>query len=342
MNFKNSCFVITASIILMNGSSLFAYEHNWDQFADISKIEGPDACIECHISTGKVWEGMHHFTTFRDMPRSDRAREIADNLGVKRIKTESLCLSCHFTSMMTETGRTKPVAGISCESCHGAGKDWMNVHNDYGTGMTRNTETDEHRQMRIAKSEEAGMIRPAHLFAWASNCYSCHTVPQEKLVNMGGHPAGSKFELVSWSQGEMRHNVWHSSGQNNVSASAEQKRVMYVTGLALDLAYALNGLAKATEEADYAVTMAKRAKVAMIRLEKVASQVTLPEVDKILAMSENISLTLNNESALMQAANQIAEAVKKFSESYDGSTLAGIDSLIPSVEQYRGTPARHN
>ena len=79
------------------------------------------------------------------------------------------------------------------------------------------------------------MIRPSSLYRLAKNCYSCHVVPQEDLVNKGGHPAGSAFELVSWSQGEVRHNTWHSKGKENVPASAARKRMLYLVGLGVEL-----------------------------------------------------------------------------------------------------------
>ncbi len=52
------------------------------------------------------------------------------------------------------------------------------------------------------------MIRLHAIYDLAKTCYGCHVVPQEDLVNKGGHRAGSAFELVSWSQGEVLHNTW--------------------------------------------------------------------------------------------------------------------------------------
>ena len=54
-------------------------------------------------------------------------------------------------------------------------------------------------------------------------------------MNKGGHKAGSSFELVSWSQGEVRHNTWHSKGKENVPASAARKRMLYLVGLGVEL-----------------------------------------------------------------------------------------------------------
>ena len=91
---------------------------------DPAAVVGPDACGECHKTSVAAWNLTHHATTFRELPRSDEAKEITGNLGIKRIKAESDCLTCHFTSGM-DGDRVKPIAGISCESCHGAGRDWI-------------------------------------------------------------------------------------------------------------------------------------------------------------------------------------------------------------------------
>lgn len=303
---------------------------------DPEKVMGPDACAECHKDTHALWQETHHFKTFRSMPRSDEASAIADKMGIKRVKKESVCLTCHFTTRM-KGDKEKPIAGISCESCHGAAKDWIKTHADYGgASVNRESEAPDHRMERIAASEAAGMIRPERLYALAENCFQCHTVPLEELVNVGGHPAGSNFELVSWSQGEVRHNVWFSGGQGNPEASAERKRMMYVVGRALDLEYALRGVAISTENATYAKTMAKRAALAKNHLAKVIELVSIPEVEEMLTAADGVELKLNNEAALLEAADRVASATQAFVMSADGGALAAIDGLIPSPDQYKG------
>ena len=84
-------------------------------------------------------------------------------------------------------------------------------------------------------------------------------MPQEDLVNKGGHRAGSAFELVSWSQGEVRHNTWYSKGKDNVPASAARKRMLYLVGLGVELETALRAVGKATARKPYAFEMARRA-----------------------------------------------------------------------------------
>lgn len=301
---------------------------------DPAKVMGPDACGECHKTSAAAWKGTTHAKTFKSLPRSKKAKKIAKNLGIKRIKAESDCLSCHFTSA-AKAGKVKPIAGIVCESCHGAGRDWIKLHSDYGgKDVTREKEDPAHKKERYAKSEAAGMIRPAQLYDVAANCFGCHTVPNERLVNVGGHPAGSKFELVSWIHGEVRHNVWYSKENNE--ASAPRKRLMYVVGLMLDYEYGLRGVAKATKKAKYAKAMARRASRAKKALAKVAKAVQTPEIAEILATAKGATLMLNNEAALTAAADKVAAAARRFIETHDGSKLAAVDSLVPGAKKYKG------
>ena len=305
-----------------------------DLHMDPQLVKGADACGECHKESVAAWKLSHHSTTFKDMPRSEAAADIAKKMGIKRIKSESDCLSCHFTSAVVEE-KVRPVAGISCESCHGAGANWIDVHSSFGgKDDTAETETAAHREQRYAASEAAGMIRPTDLYALAANCYSCHTVPNEKLVNVGGHPAGSKFELVRWSQGEVRHNLWYTKDNNE--APLERRRMLYVIGKMIDLEYALRGVAKATQNAGYAKSMAKRAQTAIAWLKKINQTQNISEIDAILADIATVKLRLNNEEQLMAAAAKVAAHAESFADNRDGEALSGIDSLLPTADKYRG------
>jgi hypothetical protein len=196
---------------------------------DTAKIVGPNACAECHKQEVEAWKGTHHFKTFRELPRNAEANEIADKMGVRRVKSESLCLNCHFT-VQKKNDKDEPIAGISCESCHGAAKDWVKVHSGF-SGKKEKTETRAEEEARWKLSESKGMIRTHAIYDLAKTCYGCHVVPEEDLVNKGGHRAGSAFELVSWSQGEVLHNTWYSKGKDNVPASAERNLMLYLVGL---------------------------------------------------------------------------------------------------------------
>ncbi len=307
---------------------------------DHTDIVGPDECAECHKAETEVWRGTHHFATFREMPRRREATEIARNMGLRRIKEGSLCLDCHFTTTQTRRGGPREaISGISCESCHGPAKDWVKVHSEY-SGLKEGQETPQQISARWAASERAGMIRPGNMAAWARNCLSCHVVPQEDLVNRGGHPAGSAFELVSWSQGEIRHNVWYNDGRRNEQASVETQRKMFVIGRAVELEVALRAVGRATQRAEYAVEMAKRADTARRAVAQLARILDVGELAAMARAGQTAQLKLNNATALNRAADQVARATDQLADRYDGSSFGAIDRYLPQPAQYKGRPAR--
>ncbi len=307
---------------------------------DPKLVEGPENCGQCHKAAVNSWRKTKHFAGFRKLTRRKEARAIAKKMGIKRIKRDSLCLNCHFTSK-PKGKRVRPIAGVSCESCHSPAKNWMVVHQSFGgKGATKESETPAHRKERLAKMKAAGMIRPQNIYALAANCFQCHTVPFEKLVNVGGHTPGSKFNLVSWSQGEVRHNYIATKEKKNLEASSKRKRVLFMVGKAVELEYNLRGVAKATKKATYAVKMARRAKAAMEKFKEVAKLVSTPEVKEILAVADGVKLKLNNEKALLAAADKISKAAQKLAAGYDGGSWGAIDSIIPKPAEYRGKPAK--
>jgi hypothetical protein len=303
--------------------------------SDPAKVVGPNACAECHKQEAEAWKDTHHFKTFREMPRRKEANEIAERMGVQRIRSESLCLTCHYTVQQKES-RKQPIAGISCESCHSAGEDWIKVHSQF-SGKTEKTETKAEAEARLKLADSKGMIRPSAVYQLAKNCYGCHVVPQEDLVNKGGHPAGSAFELVSWSQGEVRHNTWHSKGKGNVPASAARKRMLYLVGLGVELETGIRAVSRATARKRYAFEMAKRVDQARKQLAAAAKAAPdVPEIAKMVEFAYSAGLKLNNERFLSAAADGVSKLLASIAEKYDGSTMAGLDSLIPAPDKFKG------
>jgi hypothetical protein len=303
------------------------------------KVAGPNECAECHKKETAAWQNTHHFSTFRGLPQSKEAKEIGDKMGVKRLKADSLCLGCHFT-VKTEGSKPKAIAGISCESCHGAGKDWFKVHSNF-SGKKEGQETKAEIAARWDKAETSGMIRPGKIYTLAKNCFSCHLVPNEELVNVGGHAAGSAFELVSWSQGEVRHNSWYNKGKANPEASVERKRMLFLVGRIVELETALIGVSKATVKKDYALKMAKRANNARKVVAKLAEILPeAPELAEIAKVAGGAKLKLNNEAALTEAAGQVSVLGLKFASAYDGTAFSAIDKYLPTPDKYKGTATR--
>jgi hypothetical protein len=309
--------------------------------SDPTKIVGPNACAECHKQEAEAWKDTHHFKTFREMPRRKEANEIAEKMGVQRIRSESVCLTCHYTVQQKES-REQPIAGISCESCHSAGEDWIKVHSQF-SGKTEKTETKAEAEARWKLAEAKGMIRPSSLYLLAKNCYGCHVVPQEDLVNKGGHPAGSAFELVSWSQGEVRHNTWRSKGKENVPAGAARKRMLYLVGLGVELETGIRAVSRATARRLYAFEMAKRVDRARKQLAVAAKAAPgVPEIAQMVEYAYSAGLKLNNERALTTAADGVSKLLASITAKYDGSTMAGLDALIPGPDKFKGKAREAN
>jgi hypothetical protein len=315
--------------------TIFGFAADITVASDPARIVGPNACAECHKQEAEAWKGSHHFKTFREMPRRKEANKIAEKMGVKRIRAEGLCLTCHYT-VQEKDSRKRPIAGISCESCHSAGENWIKVHSQF-SGKTEKTETKAEREARWKLAESKGMIRPSSLYRLAKNCYGCHVVPQEDLVNKGGHPAGSAFELVAWSQGEVRHNTWHSKGKQNVPAGAARKRMLYLVGLGVELETGLRAVGRATARKLYAFAMARRVDRARKQLAAAAKAApNVPEIAKMVEYAYSAGLKLNNERFLTAAADGVSKLVAGIAEKYDGSTMGGLDSLIPTPDKFKG------
>jgi len=300
------------------------------------KVVGYETCSKCHAAEIETWKKTPHHETFLTLHRNPEAKVIADKLGIQSFKSDSRCIQCHYT-MQEKEGHLEAISGISCESCHGGARDWVNVHSDYGgANITRDQETAEHRLQRLRQSIAGGMRNPINVYLLAQSCYRCHTVPDEELVNVGGHKAGSlDFEIVAWSQGMVRHNFVRSSGKTNDPSSTERLRQMFVAGLIADLEFSLRSTAKATQKAEFGVTSAKRAKRAADRLKSAQQKLQQPLLDEVLAIFDSVKLKINNQQSLEEAADKINKLGIKFAATVSGSQLEPIDNYIPKPDRWK-------
>jgi len=302
---------------------------------DPAKIVGSDQCAKCHDKEVQRWMRTPHVATFDTLHRTPAAKEIADRLGLPSIKRNDTCVQCHYTRQQ-QNGRLRVVEGVSCESCHGAAADWLNFHADYGgENVTRQMETSDHHRQRIELSIARGMNNPHNVYLIAKQCYNCHTVPNERLVNVGGHVAGSaSFELVAWSQGIVRHNYLRTDGAANAQGTPAQLRVLYVVGVLADLEYSLRASAAATEKATFGVTSAQRAARMKQRLHEIQRLVNEPLLAPAIEAVSTVELRLGNSAMLIEAADKVAEAAYTFADQADGDRLTPLDPLLPRPEQY--------
>jgi hypothetical protein len=306
------------------------------QVADPAKIVGSDACAKCHQQEVQQWMRTPHFATFDTLHRLPEAKQIAERMGLRSIKRGEVCTQCHYTEQ-NQGGRLRVMAGVSCESCHGGAADWVAVHADYGgEGVTKAAESPEHREQRLKESIALGMNNPHNIYLIARQCFDCHTVPHESVVNQGGHLAGSQdFELVAWSQGVVRHNFLRTGGTVNGALSPAELRVMYVVGVLTDLEYSLRAVASATQKATFGTTNAQRAARMKQRLHEVQKLINEPLIQPAIEAVAAVELRLNNKPAILAAADVVGKAAFAFAEQADGNRFAALDPLIPQPAQYK-------
>ena len=115
------------------------------------KLVSPERCKECHESSFEVWENTGHAAGFRvrsgfkarnpdtpELHKRSAAKEIYKSLGLRTTKRGSdemtpACLECHYTPELNR-GDLRAGDGVTCESCHGPARDWVDGHSDYGVG----------------------------------------------------------------------------------------------------------------------------------------------------------------------------------------------------------------
>jgi hypothetical protein len=94
---------------------------------------GAKKCSLCHKKPEQgeqypIWEKGPHAKAY-EVLGSDKAKEVGAALGIDDPQSSPKCLKCHSTAYyFTEarvTDKIEVSEAISCESCHGPGKDYM-------------------------------------------------------------------------------------------------------------------------------------------------------------------------------------------------------------------------
>jgi hypothetical protein len=84
--------------------------------------------------------------------------------------------------------------------------------------------------------------------------------------------------------------------------------------------------------------MAKRVDRARKQLAIAATAApNVPEIAKMVEFSHSAGLKLKNDRNLTVAADGVSKLLVSITEKYDGSTMAGLDSLIPGSDKFKGT-----
>jgi len=265
--------------------------------ASAAENVGPDECKDCHGAEYKVWESTPHAESYKDIHKRDLADKVTEAVGERSMKRSDTCGQCHYTQAPKKAGgRTGNNFGPSCESCHGPGSEYINIHNVYGPkGTKKADESAEHKNKRYEDSVAAGMRWPrwrkdipampaSQNYAVAQNCFNCHGMARDTLdgdtagkMLDAGHPLNPDFELVKYSQGQVRHRFYESQSENPEMTPAELSR-FFVTGQAASLVQAANAMSK-TSHAKYVAAQEARAAKAKAAL----GALGMAEADALIA-----------------------------------------------------------
>lgn len=312
------------------------------------RIVGPDAfagsCNECHKIESRSWAMTAHQQSFDTMHTTEAAKAIAEKMGERSIKRSELCASCHYTTKFDR--RPKPMWGVSCESCHGGARDFVDLHphvagditlRSMQPGHSKEKETDEQRRARLKLAAQHGMVHTGMVYAMARTCVECHLVPNAKLVDVGGHPTDEDFEIVAWMNGSVRHNfVSSEDGKTNMPMSAERKRLFYVVGTMVDLEVTIKCFEMTKNPGPFKDAMVRRANRLIDRIDAIRAVTPLDAFDEVLGQ---LPPRFTPEAHVVAGLSEkLGEVTRTFADAHDGSELHKIDALLPDETHTVGQP----
>ena len=159
MTYKKLLVVLSILVLLVALSSInFAAEGK-------HKYGGVAICKGCHSNDAvggteyNTWKDKAHAGAYESLA-SDHSKEVAIKAGIEGDPQEAdECLKCHVTAWECEDLREatwKKEDGVGCESCHGAGKDYMpmNIMKDHDAAVENGLLTaDEARCLECHNDE---------------------------------------------------------------------------------------------------------------------------------------------------------------------------------------------
>lgn len=151
---------------------------------------GPNKCTSCHDhEPQKAWAAKDKHSRALQQLEDKNASKYAGAIGLSDpYSLKGSCVECHATEFAGDAN-----AGVSCETCHGAGSDYLEPHQVKGS---------------YSKAVALGMTDTRGNYPrWARLCVGCHIVTDRKLT-AAGHPSGVAFEVSGESQ-KIKH--WNES-----------------------------------------------------------------------------------------------------------------------------------
>ena len=148
---------------------------------------GATKCATCHKTAAQgeqyvKWQASKHAKAFATLATAE-AKEVGKKLGVADPQKDAKCLKCHVTGYGAAAAlhgpKYDPAEGVGCESCHGAGGDY--IKKATMEGLTAGTIT----------AASVGLVMPDQ-----KTCEGCHNDQSpsfkgfdfEKMVAKIAHP----------------------------------------------------------------------------------------------------------------------------------------------------------
>ena len=148
---------------------------------------GAKKCSMCHKSPAQgeqysKWQTSGHAKAF-EVLGTDAAKAAASKAGVPDAQKSGKCLKCHSTAygnMEAQMTQNIPVEeGISCESCHGAGKDYMkmSVMKDLRAAAAAGLKLPDEKTCVTCHNAESPTFKP---FSYAERVETIkHSIPKK-------------------------------------------------------------------------------------------------------------------------------------------------------------------
>jgi Cytochrome c554 and c-prime len=156
--------------------------------AQITNV-GPNKCTDCHDHKDeKEWaekrdgdgKGKQHINALSQL-NVPRAATWAAAIGLSGPRdAKGSCVKCHATI----SARGRPDFGVSCESCHGPGRDYLLPHQEKGA-----------YEKALGLGMKDVWKKPDK---WSLDCINCHVLGENEgdpALAKAGHPTGADFDI---------------------------------------------------------------------------------------------------------------------------------------------------
>jgi hypothetical protein len=150
---------------------------------------GPNKCTDCHDHKDeKEWaekrdgdgKGKQHINALSQL-NDPRAADWAKVIGLSGPRdVKGSCVKCHATI----SARGRPDFGVSCETCHGPGRDYLLPHQEKGA-----------YEKVLSLGMKDVWKKPEK---WSLDCINCHVLGENEgdaALAKAGHPTGADFDI---------------------------------------------------------------------------------------------------------------------------------------------------